>query len=156
MTGLPSGGAEGAARPSLVGQGGKVVLRDLRALAHLGAGEVERRARQPVRLTLAFGVDVMAAGRSDRLEEAVDYGAVAEVVVALLASGEWRLLEGLARSVAEAVLAGFGRVTWVEIEVAKVRPPVPLDLAEAAVALRVDRGEACSGPEPEAGGGVRR
>jgi len=115
------------------------VLRNLRALAHLGALEDERARAQPVRLTLALGVDVLGAGRADRLEEAVDYGAVASSVAEIVASGEWRLLEGLACSVADAVLETFANVAWVEVEAAKVRPPVPVDLAEAAVQVRFER-----------------
>jgi len=152
VTAMAPRGLKGATSWGPDGHAGRVVLRDLRALVRLGVGEAERSAPQPVRLTLSLGVDVRLAGQADRLERAVDYGLVAEVVVGLLASGEWRLLEGLALSVAEAVLERFGAVAWVEVEATKVRPPVPVDLAEVAVVLSVDREERSVAPRRASGG----
>lgn len=154
MTGVVPGGAEGAALPITVGHEGRVVLRGLRTLVHLGVGAGERCARQPVRLTVTLGVDVVAAARADRIERTVDYGAVAEEIAGRLASGEWKLLESLAVAVARSVLDGFEGVAWVEVEVAKLRPPVPLDLEEAAVVLRVDREQGLPKPPQGPGPGV--
>jgi dihydroneopterin aldolase len=56
--------------------------------------------------------------------------------VAQVVTGErHRLLERLATRIADDVLALDDRVTAVAVTVRKLRPPVPVDLASAAVTL---------------------
>jgi 2-amino-4-hydroxy-6-hydroxymethyldihydropteridine diphosphokinase len=64
---------------------------------------------------------------------------------AVVTGEQWRLLERLARRVAEAVLATDRRVAAVTVSVRKLRPPVPADLASAGARLRVGRRRAFVG-----------
>ena len=114
-----------------------VELRGLRLLTSVGVLPEERSRRQPVELDIDVVVDVSAAGGSDRLEDAVDYGAVVAEVERVLLAGHVDLLERQAVLVVEALLALDGRIAEVEVVVRKLRPPVPQDLATAGV--RVSR-----------------
>ena len=114
----------------------RVELRGLRLTVSVGVLPEERQRPQPVELDIDLDVDLAAAGYSDDLVDAVDYGAVVAEVERVLSAGHVDLLERQATMVAEALLALDLRVAAVEVAVRKLRPPVPQDLATAGVRVR--------------------
>ncbi len=110
----------------------RIELRGLRVLAHCGAGAEERGTPQPLEVDLDVVADLAPAGRSDRLADTVDYGAVCQAAVES-ATVPAALLEHLAERLAAAVLDSDERVEAVTVAVRKLRPPVPHDLASAGV-----------------------
>jgi dihydroneopterin aldolase len=113
-------------------------LRGLRVVVSVGVLPEERERRQPVEVDLDVEVSEEAApgATTDRLDDAVDYGAVVAAVERVLSDAHVDLLERQAGLVADVVLALDDRVTAVEVVVRKLRPPVPQDLATAGVRLR--------------------
>ncbi len=111
----------------------RIELRRLRVLAHCGAGAEERGTPQPLEVDLDVVADLAPAGRSDRLADTVDYGAVCRAAVESATAVPAALLEHLAERLAAAVLDGDERVEAVTVAVRKLRPPVPHDLASAGV-----------------------
>jgi FolB domain-containing protein len=118
---------------------GVVELRGLQVDALVGVLHHERHNRQPVEVDLDVHVDISAAAASDDIADAVDYGEVCDVAVAVLTAGHVGLLERLAHLVASAVLAVDGRITAVEVVVRKLEPPVPHRLGTSGVRVRVAR-----------------
>lgn len=116
-----------------------VVLRGLRALGTHGVLAAERDAPQPFEVDLEVELDLAPAGASDDLADTVDYGGLAALAVDVVAGEHHALLERLAERIAEAVMDD-PRVTGVTVEVRKLRPPVPVDLASAGVRIRRARG----------------
>lgn len=116
-----------------------IELRGFRLLASVGVLPEEKQRRQPIEIDLDVEVDVSAAAASDSLDDAVDYGAVCDAVVAAVEAGHVELLERLAWLVAATVLAVDERIDEVEAVVRKLRPPVSHDLATAGVRVRVTR-----------------
>ena len=110
----------------------RIELRGLRALGICGVLPEERERPQP------FEVDLAPAGRSDDLDDTVDYGTLAEAVVAVVQETRFQLLEALAAAVAECALAD-ARVVAVTVRLRKLRPPVPVDLASSGVRIRRER-----------------
>ena len=119
--------------------GDRIELRGLRLVGVVGVLPEERTRAQPLELDLDLSVDTSAAGASDALSDTVDYGAVCDVVAAVVAELQPELLERLAVAVAEAVLATDERIEAVELSVRKLRPPVPHDLASSGVRVRRSR-----------------
>jgi dihydroneopterin aldolase len=79
-------------------------------------------------------VDLRLAGRTDELDATVDYAELCEAARAVIEGPHARLLEHLAEQVAERALAvARGRARGVVVTVRKLRPPVPVELAIAAV-----------------------
>lgn len=113
----------------------RIELRGLRVVAVVGVLPEERTRAQPLELDLELHVELAAAGRSDALEDTVDYGAVCDAVVAATAAARPQLLERLAESLTAAVLELDDRIHAVELSVRKLRPPVPHDLASSGVRL---------------------
>lgn len=117
----------------------RLELRGLRTVASMGVLPEERTRPQAVEVDLDVDVDDEAAAVSDRLDDAVDYGAVVDSVAAVLGAGHHDLLERAAAAVADAVLGLDRRIAAVEVVVRKLHPPVPHDLATAGVRLRRSR-----------------
>jgi len=73
----------------------------------IGIRSWERRVRQRLLLDLELDVDIGPAARSDRIEDALDYSALAARVRALAAKADARLIEALAERLAAAILAEY-------------------------------------------------
>jgi 7,8-dihydroneopterin aldolase/epimerase/oxygenase len=111
-----------------------IELRGLRAVGICGALPEERVRAQPFEVDLDVEVDLARAGQSDQLADTVDYGALSEAVVAVVADEQPVLLERMAGRIAEVVLA-VPRVAAVTVTVRKLRPPVPVELDTAGVRI---------------------
>lgn len=117
-----------------IGIDGLVVNTIVGALPH------ERTMAQPIRVDLALHVDLRDAGRTDELDDTVNYGAVSEQVAAALRESKDVLLERVAERVAE-VVVGFDRVEAVDVTITKLRPPIPEQVDTTSVSIhrrRVD------------------
>ncbi len=95
-----------------------VYLHGLRIETVIGVFPWERRVRQAVILDLELAADVARAAATDRLEDAVDYKAIAKRVQAFVAESRFQLVETLAERVAALILEEFG-VPWLRLRVNK-------------------------------------
>lgn len=91
-----------------------VFIRDLRVPTVVGLYEWERRIRQTVSLDLEMGTDIGRAARSDRIEDTLDYKAVAKRVAQYVAESQFKLVETLAEKVAAIVREEF-HVDYVKV-----------------------------------------
>ena len=89
---------------------------------------------QPLEVDLDVELDLSAAGSTDHLDDTVDYGALCALVEGVVTSRHVALLEHLAETIAERVLADE-RVDAVTVAVRKLRPPVPHQLATSGVRI---------------------
>lgn len=112
----------------------RLELRGLRVLGTIGALPEEQVRAQPFEVDLDVVADLSAAGTSDDLDDTLDYGAISDRVERVVATERHQLLERVAQRIADEVL-GDGRVESVTVTVRKLRPPVPVDLATAAVCI---------------------
>jgi dihydroneopterin aldolase len=100
-----------------------VFVRGLEFEASHGHTAAERRGTRRFRLNLELnGPVVVAAAASDRLRDAVDYGALCEVAVRVGTTKTFRLLEALAGAIAAEVQELYPRAA-VTIEIEKLAPP---------------------------------
>ncbi|HWC66968.1 MAG TPA: dihydroneopterin aldolase [Acidimicrobiales bacterium] len=113
----------------------RIELRGLRVTTIVGVNPEERDRAQPLELDLDVMTDLRAAGHSDRLEDTINYGALTLVAVTAADGPGPLLLEHMAQSVATAVLQFDARIDAVRVTVRKLRPPIPVDVATAAVTI---------------------
>jgi len=83
-----------------------VELRGLRVFGHHGVREHEQRDGQD--FLFDVDLDVGERGMSDRIEDAVDYSAVARAVTGAIDAHRYDLLEALATAIADELLRRFG------------------------------------------------
>lgn len=82
-----------------------IALEGIRLDVLIGVHAHEREARQPLRLDLWIGTDIAAAGRSDALEDTIDYAVVVEQVRGFAEGSRYLLLESFAATLADTLMA---------------------------------------------------
>jgi len=98
-----------------------VEIRDLRVFGRHGVHEEERERGQV--FVFDIELEVGERGRSDRLEDAVDYVEVARAVQEVSDARQYALLEALAAGVADDLERRFSpERVWVRVRKPEVRP----------------------------------
>ncbi len=95
-----------------------IYIHDLRIDTVIGVFEWERRIRQSVIFDIEMAADVRRAASSDRIEDTLDYKAVAKRLIAFVGKSDFQLVETLAERVAAIILKEFN-VAWVRLRVNK-------------------------------------
>ncbi len=110
------------------------------------AAEKETGRRYEVDCELA--VDLAEPGKTDRLTDTIDYGAVYETVADIVQNRSFSLLEGLAAKIASETLSAFP-VIEVKVKVRKLTPPINghVDFIEVEVIRRQTEPEKLMVPE---------
>jgi 7,8-dihydroneopterin aldolase/epimerase/oxygenase len=115
----------------------RIELRNMRFEATHGVYDHEQRSKQPFEVDVELILDLGPAGRTDDLEQTVDYARVYAVVREIVEGRSFRLLEALAETISQALLAGF---TVAEVLVRIRKPAVdlggPLDYASVEISRR--------------------
>jgi FolB domain-containing protein len=107
----------------------KIFLKELRVACSIGTRPEERRRSQEIGIDVCLHLDLEEPGRTDRLEDTVDYSRLAGEITAMAESSSFQLLERLAEEVAALALAN-PKVERVEV---KVNKPHALPRGRAAV-----------------------
>jgi D-erythro-7,8-dihydroneopterin triphosphate epimerase len=116
----------------------KIIIKDLLARGVIGLTDYERASRQDLLVNLVLHLDLSAAGRSDRIEDTVNYRTLRDELVALIERSSFYTIEKLAAEVARLCL-GDQRIQQVEVTVEK---PGALRFARsAAVTICREQGD---------------
>lgn len=114
----------------------RITLRGMRFLGRHGVSLEERMEPQPLEVDVVLPADLREAGASDELSRTIDYAAVFEIAREAVEGRSFRLLEALATTIADEILA-LPLVT--EVEVAVRKPKAPLPGAFETVEVRIRR-----------------
>jgi D-erythro-7,8-dihydroneopterin triphosphate epimerase len=96
----------------------RVFIRDLAIRCIVGVDEEERREKQDVLIQITMQTDLRRAGRTDALEDTVDYRALKKRIIRRVEESRFYLIEALAQSIADECLRD-NRVEHVEVAVEK-------------------------------------
>lgn len=114
----------------------QIIVEGLQFVGHHGVFDYERRKGCRFQVDLTLDHDTRGGAKSDRLVDTVDYGAVADAVLAVGRGESCHLLERLAQRMAEAVFEAFP-VDRIAITLRKLNAPV--DGQPSAVGVRIER-----------------
>jgi len=106
-----------------------------------GVPAAEREIGHRYRVDAVLELDLRPAAAEDDVELTVDYGEVARTLIQVGTGPSVRLVETLAEGMAAAVFQQFPRVRALELQVAKIHPPVALQFAAAVIEIRRSRDE---------------
>ena len=95
-----------------------VYLNDLRIETVIGIYPWERRLKQVVVLDLEMGADIRKAGKTDAIEDTLNYKDVAKRVIGFVQESQFKLVEALAEGIADILLNEF-HVPWFRLKVNK-------------------------------------
>jgi dihydroneopterin aldolase len=128
-------GAVATVAAMTAGSTDEIRLTGIRVRAHHGVYLEEQEQGQDFVVDLVAHLDLTAAGESDRLEDTVDYGDLAQRVHDLVATERWNLLERVAERVARLVFDDE-RVREVEVTVHKPQAPIAVPFDDVSVTIR--------------------
>lgn len=112
----------------------RILLRNFRVMAYCGVLDEEQARRQPFEINADVFTDLRLAGQSDDLDDTINYGLLGTSIADLVENERFALLEYFAQKVADLLLSDE-RVTEVTVEILKLRPPMPQDLAASGVRI---------------------
>lgn len=117
----------------------KIFIRDLALRCIIGIYPEERREKQDIVINVEIHADLRKAGRSDKLEDTVDYKAIKKAILKLVDGSGFELIESLAERMADIALSDE-KVQQVTITIDK---PGALRFARAS-AVEITRSRAAS------------
>ena len=83
----------------------KIFIRELALRCIIGIYPAERREKQDIIINVEMHCDLRKAGRSDDLNDTVDYKAVKKAILKLVEESGFQLIESLAESIADIALS---------------------------------------------------
>lgn len=101
----------------------KIIISGLVFYGYHGTSETERELGQKFLLDIELKADLSLAGRSDKLEDTIDYQRVYSLVKEVEGTKKYRLLEALAHDIASAILDQFP-VQEVTVRIKKPQAPI--------------------------------
>lgn len=117
----------------------RIIIKDLFLRTIIGINDDERSNRQDVLINLELETDTRAAGKSDRIEDAVNYKTITKQVIDLIEGSRYFLVEKMAEEIAQLCLADR-RVNRVKVTIEK---PAALRFARSVgVSIERSRGDA--------------
>jgi dihydroneopterin aldolase len=109
-----------------------IEISGLSLYTHVGVTEAEREVGQRLLIDIRMDVGEVDATVTDRLEDTVDYSAVAEMANLVAQQRSYRTLERLSAAIADRLLERFDlHAVW--IKAAKPEPPMALPVTEVSV-----------------------
>lgn len=118
---------------------GAISLTGLRVRGHHGVLDHERATGQTFVVDITCYLDISQAAATDDVDATVNYAQVAEVVEHIIGGAPVNLIETLAVTIADEVLARFAPLNSVDVTVNKPQAPIPADFANVAVTVTRDR-----------------
>lgn len=102
----------------------KVRVSGLQVYGHHGVFAEERTLGQTLVVDLEVGCDLSGAGRTDDLNQSISYVDLVEIARDVVRHTDFQLLEAIAETIAQRVLA-LERAQTVVVRVEKPRAPIP-------------------------------
>lgn len=85
----------------------KIFLNDLKIDAIIGIYDWERHTPQTLTFDLEMDWDIKAAAATDDIAQTLDYGDIAQQIVAFVKASEYQLIETLAEDLSALLLENF-------------------------------------------------
>ncbi|MGN2642021.1 dihydroneopterin aldolase [Nocardia takedensis] len=118
----------------------RIELRGLRVFGHHGVFDHERRDGQEFLVDLTVWTDFTRAAASDDLADTLDYGALAEQAVAIVAGPPRDLIETVVSEIADTLFTD-PRIATLEVVLHKPSAPIPHTFADVRVSTTRTRRE---------------
>ncbi len=103
----------------------RILVHRIAVFAYHGVLPEEARLGQRFFLSLDCGLDLSRAGASDDVGHTVSYADLTEIALEIASKRRFALIEALAESIADGILARFPTIARVSVRVDKPSAPVP-------------------------------
>lgn len=113
-----------------------VFIRDLKIETVIGIYDWEREIKQVISLDLDMATDIRKAAQSDRIDDTLNYKAVAKRLIGFVEESRFELVESLAERICDIIIQEFD-VPWVRLTLHKPGAVT----GSSSVGVQVERGE---------------
>ncbi len=103
--------------------------------AHHGVMAHEETVGQRFVIDLELAIDLSLAGESDRLVDTVSYSTIVDTAIRAFTGKSFKLVETAAAITAEALLAGFPKLSAVRVTVHKPHAPIAAIFNDVGVSI---------------------
>ena len=93
-------------------------IKQLEIETIIGINDWERKVRQKVSIDLEMATDTRKAGKSDNIDDTLNYKVIAKRIIKFVESSKFLLIEALAENVAAILLEEF-QVPWLKLTLSK-------------------------------------
>lgn len=100
----------------------QLILTGMRFSGHHGCSAEERAVGQTIVVDVELELDLSKSGRSDNLDDTINYVAVFDVIKNVVEGEPRKLIEAVAEGIAAKLLAGFSTIETVKTTVRKAAP----------------------------------
>ena len=115
----------------------RIIVKDLLVRGIVGLNDWEREKKQDILINLELGLDARSAGRSDNVEDSINYRTLTKQVIGYVEGASHFLVEALATEIARIAVCDHGAAT------VKVRVEKPGALRFAtSVGVEIERSSA--------------
>ncbi|AZR81377.1 dihydroneopterin aldolase [Thiomicrospira sp. S5] len=112
-----------------------IFVQGLKTQAIIGVYDWEKQFRQPLIFDLALSTDLRAAANSDRLADTVNYKAISDEIIELVAASRFELIESLAEAICQHLFEHHAGVSAIELTLHKPNAVIEAD----SVGLKIRR-----------------
>ena len=117
----------------------KIILTGIQFYGYHGCSEEERKLGQHFEVDVELYIDLRSAGKSDNIDETVDYVEVYEEIERIVTGKSRKLIETVSEEIADRILSKFSRIEAIEITLRKNSAPFKGNMKSAAVKIRRSR-----------------
>ncbi|MBA9029296.1 MULTISPECIES: dihydroneopterin aldolase [Bacillaceae] len=117
----------------------KIYLNSMQFYGYHGVFPEETRLGQRFYVDLIVETDLATAGKSDNLEDSINYGELYEVCKDVTEGKPFKLVEAVAEKIASELLSRFSKVQTCTVKVYKPDPPIPGHYQSVAVEIKRGR-----------------
>jgi len=115
----------------------KIIIRDVEIYGRHGVNSIEKIKEQPFIIDVEMKVNLKKPGKTDCLEDTVNYAAANKLITEIVQSTSFNLLEKLAEELCSAILNNFDKVNAVKICIKK--PEAPMEGSFKWVGVEIER-----------------
>lgn len=113
----------------------RIQVKGLKVFAHHGVYPEESAQGQDFLVNVTLYMDTRPAGKSDDLEQSVDYGELCLFIDRYMKKHTYKLLESVTENLAREILLRYHEASSVEIGVSKPHAPIPLPFEDVSVSI---------------------
>jgi len=111
-----------------------IIIKGIRFHGHHGVPEAERQVGGHYEIDATLHCSLVSAGRTDALEDTIDYASVVNLIVDIGTQQSFQLIEALAETITSEILKQFP-IDTVQLTVKKLHPPIEQPITYFAVEI---------------------
>lgn len=117
----------------------QIMIKNLVVFANHGVYEAEAVLGQKFLVSATLETDIRRPGKTDSLDQTINYGEVCREITTFLTGHRFQLIEACVQQLADHLLETYPLISAIELEIQKPWAPVGLPLDTVAVRIRRSR-----------------